>query len=67
MNRINNYQPFEFPPYNGAEEITSNYVVTFFDDYKSSSHSQFDFLNTASARNEMINCIIEIMNNNIIT
>ena len=67
MNRISNYQPFEFPSYNGAEEIISNYVVTFLDEYNTSSHSQFDFLNTASARNEMINCIIDIMNNNIIT
>ena len=47
MNRISNYQPFEFPLFNGAEEITSNYVVTFLDDYNISSHSQFDFLNTA--------------------
>lgn len=67
MNRRSNYQSFEFPPYNGAEEIISNYVVTFLDDYNISSHSQFEFLNTASTRNEIINCIIEIMNNNIIT
>jgi hypothetical protein len=67
MTRISNYQPSEFPPYNGAEKIISIYVVTFLDEYNISSNSQSDFLNTASTRNEMINCIIEIMNNNIIT
>jgi hypothetical protein len=50
MNRISNYQPFEFPPYNGTEEIISNYVVTFLDEYNISSNSQFDFLNIASTR-----------------
>ena len=67
MNKVSNYQPFEFPLYNGAEEIISNYLVTFLDEYNSFSNPQFDFLNTVSTRNAMINCIIEIMNNNIVT
>lgn len=67
MNKISNYQTFEFPLYTAAEEVISHYVVTFLDEYNISSNSQFDFLNTASTRNVMIKCIIEIVNNNIIT